>query len=69
MELLVFSLCPAFLSAFTAVDVSPQPPCGKVWVEGRYNKHHKWIEPHWNHRHSIPGHHKPHGEWIPGDCG
>jgi hypothetical protein len=68
MKLLVFGICLALLSVFTAVDVSARPPCEKVWVEGHFNKHGKWIEAHWRHQHWVPGHHNSHGEWIPGHC-
>ena len=53
MKLLVFSVCLALLSVFTAVDVSAHPPCGKVWVDGHHNKHGKWIGAHWKHRHWV----------------
>ena len=69
MKLLVFGICLALLSAFTAVDASARPPCGKVWVEGHYNRHGAWIAPHWKHRHWVPGHYNRHGEYIPGHCG
>jgi hypothetical protein len=68
MKLLVFGICLALLSAFTAVGASALPPCGKVWVEGHYNRHGQWIGPHWKHRHWVPGHYNHHGEYIPGHC-
>jgi len=68
MKLLVFSVCLALLSAFSPVVVNAHPPCGKVWVEGHYNKHGKWIEPHWKHRHWVEGHYNHQGVWIPGHC-
>ena len=45
-----------------------QAQCGKVWVDGHYNKHGKWIEAHWRHQHWVPGHHNRYGKWIPGHC-
>ena len=68
MKLLLFGVCLAILSAFTAVEVSAHPPCERVWVEGHYNKHGKWIEAHWKKQHWIKGHYDHHGEWIPGHC-
>jgi len=68
MKLLVFSVCLAFLSVVTAVDVSARPPCGKVHVEGHYDKHGKWIKPHWIHQHWVPGHNDRHHHWIEGHC-
>jgi len=68
MKLLVLGVCLAFLSAFTAVDVSAQPPCGKVWVEGHYNKYGKWIGPHWKYERWVSGHYNAAGRWIPGHC-
>jgi hypothetical protein len=38
MKLLVFGVCLAFLSVFTAVDTGAHPPCGKVRGEGHRNK-------------------------------
>ena len=68
MKLLVVSMCLALLTTFSAVNVSAHPPCGKVWIDGHYNKHGKWIKPHWKHEHWVPGHHNRYGEWIPGRC-
>jgi len=69
MKLLISGVFLAFLIVLTAADVSARPPCGKVWIEGHYNKHGKWIEPHWKKQHWIRGHHNRHGDWIPGHCG
>ncbi len=68
MKLLVFSVCLALLSAFTAVDVSAHPRCGKVLVEGHRGKHGEWIKPHWRHQHWVPGHHDRRGVWVRGHC-
>ena len=68
MKLLVFSVCLALLSLFTALDVSAHPHCGKVWVAGHHNRHGKWIGAHWHHRHWVRGHHNRYGKWIPGHC-
>ena len=68
MKLLVLGISLALITAFTAVDVSARPPCGKVWVRGHHGRHGGWIPAHWKHLHWIPGHHSRHGGWIPGHC-
>jgi hypothetical protein len=65
---LILGICFALTTAFTAVDVSAHPKCGKVWIEGHHNKHGRWIEGHWRHSHWVKGHYNRHGEWISGHC-
>lgn len=68
MKVFLFGLVLSLLSAFTAVEVKAQPPCGKVWINGHYNRHGDWIRPHWRHMHRVPGHYNRYGNWIPGHC-
>ena len=69
IKLLLFTVCLALLSTFTAVNVSAHPPCGKVWINGHHNRYGAWVPGHWRHRHWVHGHHNRHGAWVPGHCG
>jgi hypothetical protein len=68
MKTLIITLCLVLLAAFSAVDVSARSRCGKVWIEGHYNRHGRWIHGHYKHLRWVPAYYDHHGRYIEGHC-
>jgi hypothetical protein len=68
MKFLVFSLCLALLTTFSAVNADARRPCGKVLIQGHYDRHGRWVPPRWKRLRWVPGHYNRAGRWVPGHC-